>query len=83
MSSPSPRRDFSWKLFLGELAVYAVLLFIYFQLVLHYWANWLKDVFDHDKRSYATVAILLMVGQAVGLEMVSSILFGLFKLGRK
>ena len=71
------------KMFAFELAVYTALVLTYFAIVLHYLAGWLKDIFDHDRRIYAVVAILLMIGQAVGLEMVSSLLFVFIRKEKK
>jgi hypothetical protein len=63
------------KMFVFELLVYTALVLTYFGVVLHYLGHWLEDIFDHDRTTYAMVAILLMVGQAVVLEMISSLLF--------
>ncbi len=73
----------NWKAFTCELVVYTALVLGYFAVVLHYLADWLKDLFDHDRRTYAIVALLLMVGQAVILEIVSSFLFELIRRERK
>jgi len=59
------------KSFLLHLAVYASLLALYFVLVLRYWAHWLLDLFHQHRTEYAIVAILLMIGQAAGLELIS------------
>ena len=71
------------KMFAFELVVYAALVLTYFAIILHYLAGWLKDIFDHDRRTYAVIAILLMIGQAVGLEMISSLLFAFIRQGKK
>ena len=63
-----------WKLFLAEMALYAVLVLTYFGLVLHYLSSWLKDIFDHNRITFAIVALLLMIGQSVGLEVICSLL---------
>src|SRR5262249_32514355 len=54
-----------------ELAIYSVLVLIYFFAVLHFLGDHLKQVFDFDKRVYAAVALGLMVGQGFGLEMLT------------
>ncbi|HUB68002.1 MAG TPA: hypothetical protein VL981_11010 [Candidatus Methylacidiphilales bacterium] len=73
----------NWKAFAGELILYAMLLWGYFVFVLHYLADWLKELFDHDRWLFATVALLLMIGQAAGLEIVSSFLFQLIRRRQK
>ena len=62
----------SWKAFSLELALYAVLLVAYFALVLHYLAGWFKDLYDHDRRLFAVMALVIMIGQTVLLELVSA-----------
>jgi hypothetical protein len=47
---------------------------VYLILVLHFLLDWLKELFTKQREVYAYVAILLMIGQAVGLERVTSIL---------
>ncbi len=65
--------------FLVELVVYAILVVGYFYLVLHFLGGWIKTVYDEDKTLYAIVALALMIGQGVVLEMVTS---GLLKFIR-
>ncbi|HEY0789914.1 MAG TPA: hypothetical protein VGD78_02510 [Chthoniobacterales bacterium] len=60
-----------WRPFLLELAVYAIFLLVYFLCVLHFLGGWLKTVFEHDRAIYAGVAILLVIGQAFGLEILT------------
>jgi predicted tellurium resistance membrane protein TerC len=67
------------KAFLLHLVVYGTLLLLYFILVLRYWAPWLLSLFHHHRVEYALAAILLMVGQAVGLEIVSHFLLRLIR----
>jgi hypothetical protein len=62
----------TWRAFLVELAIYAALLVAYFFLVLHFLGGWFKEVFDHNRTIYAVVALVVMIGQAAGLEVVSS-----------
>jgi hypothetical protein len=68
------RETFELKPFLLECAIYSVLVVAYFFLVLHFLGGWLKDLFDHRRWVYAFVALGLMLGQAVVLEMVTSLL---------
>jgi hypothetical protein len=62
------------RAFLIELAVYAVLVVGYFFLVLHFLGGWLYQLEMHHRYTYAGVAILLIIGQAVVLENVTSLL---------
>jgi pilus assembly protein TadC len=67
----------SWKTFLFELLIYGALLFAYFYLVLHYLSGWFKELFDHDRQLYAVMALVIMIGQTVCLEVVSALLLWL------
>jgi len=55
-----------------ELTIYAVFVSVYLILVLHFLLDWLKELFTKQREVYAYVAILLMIGQAVGLERLTS-----------
>jgi hypothetical protein len=55
-----------------ELTIYAVSVTVYLILVLHFLVDWLKELFTKQPVVYAFVAILLMIGQAVGLERLTS-----------
>jgi hypothetical protein len=63
------------RAFLLELAVYAVLVTGYFFLVLHFLSGWLQELHLHHVKMYALVAIVLIIGQAVVLESVTTWLF--------
>jgi hypothetical protein len=65
------------KAFLIELAVYAVLVVGYFFFVLHYLGGWLYALEVHHRYTYAGVAILLIIGQAIVLEAVTTFLLRL------
>jgi hypothetical protein len=62
------------RAFAIELAVYAVLVVAYFFLVLHFLGGWLHGLEHAHRYGYAGVAILLMIGQAVLLQNVTTIL---------
>jgi hypothetical protein len=62
------------RAFLIELAVYAVLVIGYFFLVLHFLGHWLHQLETNHRYTYAVVAILLIIGQAVILESVTTLL---------
>jgi hypothetical protein len=67
------------KAFLVELAIYAVLVIGYFFLVLHLLGSWLHDLSAHHRYTYAITAILLIIGQAVALEAVTTFLMRMIR----
>jgi hypothetical protein len=75
----------SWKTFCFELLLYSILLVAYFAFVLHYLGDWFKELFDHDRRLFAVMALAVMITQTVGLELVSMFLVWLMcrKIHRK
>ena len=62
------------RAFAIELAIYALLVVAYFFLVLHFLGGWLYRLESQDRYTYASVAILLMIGQAVLLQNVTTLL---------
>jgi hypothetical protein len=67
------------KAFSIELAIYSVLVVGYFFLVLHFLGEWLPPLFERHKYAYAIVAVLLILVQAVVLEIVTSFLLRLLR----
>ena len=67
------------RAFVIELAIYAVLVIAYFFLVLHLLGQWLYQLEIHHRYTYAAVAILLIIGQAVLLESVTTFLIRLIR----
>jgi hypothetical protein len=67
------------RAFLIELVVYAILVVSYFFLVLHFLGGWLLQLEMHHRYTYAGVAILLIIGQAVVLESVTTLLFRILR----
>ena len=65
-----------------EMAVYGVLLVIYFYLALRFLGEPLKDLFDQSLGLYAVVGLGLIVVQAVVLEFITSWLFDFLGLNR-
>ena len=55
-----------------ELFIYAVLVTVYFFLVLQYLSGWLQELHLHHAKLYASVAILVIIGQAVLLESITT-----------
>jgi uncharacterized membrane protein len=67
------------RVFAVELAIYAVLVTGYFFLVLHLLGNWLYRLETQHRVVYAFTAILLIAGQAVVLDAITSVLFRLLR----
>jgi hypothetical protein len=67
-----PETATTLRAFALELFVYAVLVTGYFFLVLRYLSGWLQELHLHHVKLYASVAILLIIGQAVLLESVTT-----------
>jgi hypothetical protein len=67
------------RAFALELIIYAALVTAYFFAVLHFLGGWLVHLERQHIRAYAAVAILLIIGQAVVLEAVTT---GLMRLLR-
>ena len=65
----------SLRVFAIELAIYAVLVTVYFFLVLHLLGNWLFSLETQHRVLYAVVALLLIIGQAVVLDGITTLLF--------
>ena len=69
----------TFRAFLVELAIYAVLVVCYFFLVLHFLGEWLHQLEVRHRYTYAGVAILLIIGQAVALEGVTTFLLRMLR----
>jgi hypothetical protein len=67
------------RAFLIELVVYAFLVVGYFFLVLHFLGDWLYQLEIHHRYTYAGVSILLIIGQAVVLESVTTLLLTIIR----
>ena len=67
------------RAFVIELAIYAVLVITYFFLVLNLLGQWLYELEIHHRYTYAALAILLIIGQAVLLESVTTFLIRLIR----
>jgi hypothetical protein len=62
------------RAFAIELAIYAFFVTAYFFLVLHLLGQWLYQLEIHHRYTYAGLAILLMIGQAILLESLTTFL---------
>ena len=69
----------SLRAFAIELAIYSVLVTAYFFLVLHLLGEWLYHLETQHRYAYAGVALLLIAGQAVVLDSVTTLLFRLLR----
>ena len=67
------------RAFAIELVIYAVLVITYFFLVLHLLGQWLYQLEVQHRYVYAVLAILLIIGQAVLLESVTTFLIRLIR----
>jgi hypothetical protein len=67
------------RAFAIELSIYAVLVIAYFFLVLHLLGQWLYELEIHRRYTYAALAILLIIGQAVLLESLTTFLIRLIR----
>lgn len=67
----------AFRAFLIELVIYAALVVGYFFLVLHFLGQGLYQLEQNHRYTYAAVAILLIIGQAVVLEAVTTLLLRL------
>jgi hypothetical protein len=67
------------RAFVIELAIYAVLVIAYFFLVLNLLGQWLYELEIHRRYTYAALAILLIIGQAVLLESLTTFLIRLIR----
>ena len=68
--------------FVAEMLIYAVLVTVYFFAVLHFLGGWLVRLATEHIHTYAIVAILLIIGQAVVLEAITTGLLRLLRGGR-
>jgi hypothetical protein len=79
VSATKKEKTNTLRAFLVELAVYAVFVVGYFFLVLHYLSGWLQDLHLNHVQIYAAVTIVLIIGQAVLLESVTTWLLRLLR----
>jgi hypothetical protein len=61
-------------MFVLEMLLYAGLVAGYYFLVLHFLGNSLKDLFDHQRHLYAALALALIIGQGLLLEVLTRVL---------
>jgi len=68
-----------FKSFVLELLVYAVLVTGYYFLVLNFLGNSLKQLYEHERRFYAVLALGLIIGQGLLLEILTRLLLAWVK----
>lgn len=68
--------------FIIELILYAMLVVIYFLLVLRYLGDWLTSFFSEKPVIYAVIALVLIVAQGFTLEAITSFLIERLNLER-
>jgi hypothetical protein len=69
-----PAIRWSLKSFLLEACVYAALIALYFVAVLHFLGPSLQRLYNQDRRLYAALALALIVGQGLLLEVLTRLL---------
>lgn len=69
----------SLKSFVIELVVYGGLVVGYFFLVLNFLGDWLHQIYEHDRKLYACVALVLIIMQGVVLEVLTRVLLNFIK----
>ena len=79
VSPTKKEKEKTFRAFLIELAVYAVFVTGYFFLVLHFLSGWLQNLNLHHVKLYALLSIVLIIGQAVVLESVTTWLMRLLR----
>ena len=72
----------TWTGFAFELALYSAVIVAYYFFVLPSFGAWFKELYDRSHTLFAVMALVVMIGQAVGLELVCTFLVWLVG-GRK
>lgn len=62
-----------------EFVLYVAVVAGYYFLVLHYLGGWLQELFEGSRLVYAWVALALIVGQGVALDVVIRLLLAWIK----
>lgn len=65
-----------------EMSIYGILLAGYFIIVIKFFGDPLKNLFDQNLTFYAIVGFGLIVGQALVLEFITSLVFDFLGLNR-
>ena len=65
-----------------EMAVYGILVTVYFLVVLRFLKDPLSDLYQSERVIYAGLALILILAQGVALEWVTSFLIKILGLER-
>ena len=74
-----PAIRWSLRSFLLEALVYAALIALYFLAVLHLLGHALQQLYHQDRRLYAILALALIIGQGLLLEVLTRLLLSWIK----
>ena len=69
----------TFRAFLVEILVYALLVVGYFFLILHSLSDWLQELHLHHVTLYAAVSVAIIIGQAVLLDTTTTWLLRLIR----
>jgi hypothetical protein len=78
-----PKPQLQFASFGREIAVYTLLVAGYLYLVLRYLAEWLHQLFLHQRVTYAIVALAAVVVQGFILEQLTHWLLHFLKRGKR
>jgi hypothetical protein len=78
-----PELKASFQRYAIELVLYAILVAAYYFLVLHFIGDALLDIYRYQRKLYAGLALGLIVGQGVLLEILTRFLLGLISVPRE
>ncbi|MEO8189153.1 MAG: hypothetical protein ABI682_02335 [Acidobacteriota bacterium] len=78
-----PRQAGSWSILVVEIAVYSVMVAAYLLVVLRALRPVLLATEQHHRVLYGVLSVVLMLGQGVLLEFLTSLLVGRFRRARR
>ncbi len=82
-AEPEPKPAGSLSVLLIEIAVYSVMVAAYLLIVLRALSPLLLNAEQHHRVLYGILAVLLMLGQGVLLEFLTTLLVGRFRRARR
>lgn len=80
---PGDQPTSSWGVLLIEIAVYSAMVAAYLLIVLRALRPLLLGAEQHHRILYGALSVLLMLGQGVLLEFLTSLLVGRFRRARR
>lgn len=66
-----------------ELIVYGFLVAAYYFLILHFLGNGLENIYQHQRKLYAALALGLILGQGLLLEVLTRFLLSWISSGKE